>query len=67
MDFGRYITKRVNLGQAKKHYIGPIEDPEDWAVIVEVFGTGSPKELGQILVGLSKDLKAGKAQITFLD
>lgn len=67
MDFRRYVTKKVATGEPKKHYIGPIENPEDWAVIVEVFGTGSPKELGQILIGLAKDLKAGKAQISFSD
>ena len=67
MDFRRYVTKKVSTGEPKKHYIGPIENPEDWAVVTEVFGTSSPKELGQILIGLAKDLKAGKAQISFTD
>jgi len=67
MDFSRYVEKKVVSNEPKKHYIGPITDPEDWATIVEVFGTGSPKELGQIFSGLSKDLKAGKAEIVFKD
>jgi len=67
MDFGRYVEKKRVSAGAKKHYVGPIENPEDWAVIVEVFGTSSPKELGQILLGLAKDIKAGNAEIVFKD
>jgi len=64
MDFGRYVQKKTSSA-GKRHYIGPIEDPDAWADVVELFGTGSPKEIAQIVIGLARDVKAGKAEIVF--
>ena len=65
MDFGRYVERKVRNTTAKRHYIGPIDDAEDWNAVVKAFETGSPKELSQIIVGLARDILAGKVEIVF--
>jgi len=66
MDFAKYLpAKTTKSGNGvKKHYIGPIVDEKDWDIITKCFGTSSPRELSLVILGLSKDLKAGNVVLT---